>query len=341
MQKKNGQANTLKGLPEYKTRVPEQISGSNGSKSDHRPFPAETRMANAKALQSALRRRERAVKANPAEAANWFDYGKMLLEIGRNREAEEALRESFRRPPTSANYRYYLGEALGNNGKFDEAASHFEFLAEVDPKLLDPMSTIGLSALTDLAYCRGDWGAGHEEGIARTNAALRERKPVFEAGLQHGQTHARADILRPAARGAWDLIEVKSSGQVKEEHYDDVAFQKHVDEGAGVRVGRCFVMHVDKTYVRQGKVEADRLLTLADVTQEIKPLKSKVPAEVKSMLSVMAREKCPDAPIGTQCSGCDLYDDCWSFLPRRSVFSLHRIGSTAYKLMEQGILKTA
>ena len=186
-----------------------------------------------------------------------------------------------------------------------------------------------------------DWSSGHDAGIAQTSTALRDRIPIFEAGFQHGQTHARADILRPAARGAWDLIEVKSSGQVKDEHYEDVAFQKHVYEGAGVRIGRCFVMHVDKTYVRKGEVEAARLLKLADVTQEIKHLKSKVPAEVKRMLSVMAREKCPDAPIGRHCADCCLYQDCWSFLPERSIFSLHRAGAMAYDLKEQGILKTA
>jgi hypothetical protein len=100
-----------------------------------------------------------------------------------------------------------------------------------------------------------DWGSGHDAGIAQTRSAIRKRKPVFEAGFQDGMTHARADILKPASGGEWELIEVKSSAQVKEEHLDDVAFQKHVYEAAGIRVGRCSVMHVDKTYVRRGKLD--------------------------------------------------------------------------------------
>lgn len=87
-----------------------------------------------------------------------------------------------------------------------------------------------------------DWSSGHDAGIAQTSTALRDRIPIFEAGFQHGQTHARADILRPAARGAWDLIEVKSSGQVKDEHYEDVAYNAQFE----VRVLESCVRHFPK-----------------------------------------------------------------------------------------------
>lgn len=184
-----------------------------------------------------------------------------------------------------------------------------------------------------------DWNSGHETGVAQTKAVLGERKPIFEAGFQHGKTHARADILNPAARGRWDLIEVKSSTAVKEEHLDDVAFQKHVYEGAGVSIGRCFVMHVDKTYVREGELDVSRLLQLTEVTKEIKPLAGELPSNVTRLLTVMSRTRCPDAPLGPHCAGCALYDECWSFLPGRHVFSLHRAGQRAYDLMEEGILE--
>lgn len=168
MQKKNGNENTSGGLPAYKSQVPAQGPGNNGSKPDHEPHSPT---AQAVKVQSALRRHERAVRVHPEEAANWFAYGKMLLDIGRGGEAEEALREAFRKAPHSANYRYYLGEALGDNGKYKEAASHFRFLADVDPKLQDPMSTIGLSALTNLAYCLGEMG-DWEEAFATLQPAL-------------------------------------------------------------------------------------------------------------------------------------------------------------------------
>jgi hypothetical protein len=183
-----------------------------------------------------------------------------------------------------------------------------------------------------------DWSRGHEAGIAQTGTILGERRPVFEAGFQHGDTHARADILKPSTGGGWELIEVKSSSKVKEEHHDDVAFQKHVYAGAGISIRRCSVMCVDTTYVRKGDLEAERLLKLTDVTDEIKPLATKVPSEVKRQLSVMGKTKRPEGKLGPHCADCLLYDQCWSFLPERHVFSLYRAGQKAFDLMDQGIL---
>ena len=184
-----------------------------------------------------------------------------------------------------------------------------------------------------------DWTSGHERGIAQTDAVLAEKRPIFEAGFQHGKTHARADILIPAAGGRWDLIEVKSSSAVKEEHLHDVAFQKHVYQGAGLRIDRCSVMHVDKSYVRQGMVDAGGLLARTDVTDEIKPLEGGIPAEVKRQLRVMSRAEAPDARWVALCNDCDLHPRCWAFLPEHNVFSLCAAGTKAVQLMEAGVLR--
>ena len=183
-----------------------------------------------------------------------------------------------------------------------------------------------------------DWNDGHEAGIAQTAEVIGKRQPLFEAGFQHGKTHARADILNPASNGRWDLIEVKSSTEVKEEHLDDVAFQKHVYNAAGIHIRRCFVMHVDKTYVRKGELDIKGLFKRTEVTDDIKPLAVDIPERIKRLLSVMSKAKAPDANLGPYCAKCPLYDECWSFLPDRHVFQLNRAGQKAYDLMDRDIL---
>ncbi len=183
-----------------------------------------------------------------------------------------------------------------------------------------------------------DWRSGHEAGIAQTSAAVRERKPIFEAGFQHGMTHARADILNPSSGGRWDLIEVKSSSTAKKEHLYDVAFQKHVYERAGISIDRCCVMHVNRNYVRRGNLDVAQLLVCTDVTSEIQPLAPGIPVEIKRQLSVMSLPGPPEAVIGPPCDGCGFHDDCWAFLPERNVFSLYRAGRKAYDLMDRNIL---
>lgn len=183
-----------------------------------------------------------------------------------------------------------------------------------------------------------DWKAGHKAGIDQTAALIDAKKIIFEAGFQFDHIHARADVLIPVARGKWDLVEVKSSSKAKEEHLDDIAFQKYVYEKAGIRIRRCSVMHVNKGYTRRGDVKADQLLTLTEVTDDIKPIAPEVPAEVKRQLSVMSKTRAPDADLGPQCDGCVLHDDCWAFLPEHHVFSLYYGKKKAYSLMNQGIL---
>ncbi len=184
-----------------------------------------------------------------------------------------------------------------------------------------------------------DWSHGHDQGIAQTRDALRHRKPLFEAGFVHGSLHARADILEPAANGRWDLIEVKSSSKVKDEHIPDVAFQKQVYEGAGVRIRRSYVMHVDTSYVRSGEVDPEGLLQRTEVTDEVKDQADVVRSEAKRMVAVMSARKCPKTDIGPHCADCPLYGNCWSFLPERHVFNLTRGGEKCFDLMDQGILK--
>jgi hypothetical protein len=184
-----------------------------------------------------------------------------------------------------------------------------------------------------------DWGSGHEAGVAQTAALLPQRKPIFEAGFQHAKLHARADILNPSTGGKWDLIEVKSSSKVKEEHLPDVAFQRHLYERAGIRINRCFLMHVDMSYVRSGSLNANKLFACEDVTADIAPWKAEIPKEIRRQLSVMAQAKAPAPVMCPECqSGCPLYDECWSFLPEHSVFSLYSSGQKAYDLMSRNIL---
>src|SRR5262249_47962476 len=73
---------------------------------------------------------------------------------------------------------------------------------------------------------------------------------IFEAAFEHSGVRVRVDILERLPRGYWGMREVKSSGEVKEYHYHDVAVQLHVLRNAGVRVSSIEILHVNKRYVR-------------------------------------------------------------------------------------------
>src|SRR5690606_32126297 len=67
-----------------------------------------------------------------------------------------------------------------------------------------------------------------DEAVARTKKTLSENpSAIFEGAFIFNEVLVRVDILENNLDGTWNLIEVKSSSNVKPNpHYDDVAIQK-------------------------------------------------------------------------------------------------------------------
>jgi hypothetical protein len=92
----------------------------------------------------------------------------------------------------------------------------------------------------------------------------------FERAFQTFDRYARSDIVvTDKATGAVNIYEIKSSASVKDDHYDDVAFQKMVAESSGSTVDRCFVITLNGDYIRQGDIDPEQLFTVTDVTEQI------------------------------------------------------------------------
>ncbi len=165
------------------------------------------------------------------------------------------------------------------------------------------------------------------EAVASTRAAVKAgARAIYEAGAIHENVLVRADILvRTAGNKAWDLIEVKSSTEVKDVYLHDVAVQRFVLQGAGYPIRRCFLMHIDNEYVRKGEIDPNGLFALTDITDKVLGLQKSVPTQLRAMQVMLARSKAPDVPIGAQCFDpyeCLFNSHCWSKVPEYSVFDL-------------------
>ncbi len=175
--------------------------------------------------------------------------------------------------------------------------------------------------------------------------AAKARKPLFEAGFVFGRAYALADILVPVAANRWDLIEVKSSTGVREEHLLDTAYQRWTYEGAGLSINNCSVMYLDREYVREEKLEPEKLLAQQDVTSQTLELVPQVIREAARLRQVLDQKQAPEIKIGPQCRTpheCPLMEMCWGFLPQEDgVFSLVSGTQKAFRWMGQGILSLA
>ena len=175
--------------------------------------------------------------------------------------------------------------------------------------------------------------------LDETKKLIEEKKIIFEAGVMVDGLYSRADILTPNKDG-WDIIEVKSGTEVKEVNVHDVAFQKHVYEKAGLKIRKCFLMHINNEYVKKGEIEVKKLLTNEDITKEVEGEMKGIQDRIKNMKVILASDVPPDSKISKDCATpytCPV-EDCHNFLPEHNIFHLYRINKKkAYELVDSGV----
>ncbi|MBI2112007.1 Dna2/Cas4 domain-containing protein, partial [Candidatus Woesearchaeota archaeon] len=133
------------------------------------------------------------------------------------------------------------------------------------------------------------------ENIKKSKELLQKRKILFEAAVTTDHLYGRADILVPAGKDEWDIIEVKSSSKVdKNKHYHDLSFQRYVYEKAGLKIRKCFLMHLNKEYVRNGEVDVKKLFVQEDLTSEIDKVMAEVPKNIKFLLEIVNSKRFPN-----------------------------------------------
>jgi hypothetical protein len=179
-----------------------------------------------------------------------------------------------------------------------------------------------------------------DASIEKTKELIDARKPIFEAGIEadygNDKIYARADILNPVGDNEWDIIEIKSSTKVDDENIHDVSFQKHVYEKAGLKIRNCYILHVNNEYVRDGKLEYEKLVKEDDITTEVNGV-SGIEDRINEMFDVIHTgslegldKKYIDDDgklllhVGRHCNVPDKcrIPVCWDVLPKYNVFHL-------------------
>lgn len=153
-------------------------------------------------------------------------------------------------------------------------------------------------------------------------------KLIYEGAFAAVGVLIRCDMLKKNPDGSWDLIEVKSSTSVKEEHIPDAALQRYVLEAAGVKVGKVWLMHINPKFVKDGPINPKKFFTKADITGETAALLPAVRENLDKFMEALAGP-CPEPGIGRHCSDpydCDFRHHCWKDVPPYSIYDIPRLG---------------
>jgi CRISPR/Cas system-associated exonuclease Cas4 (RecB family) len=182
-------------------------------------------------------------------------------------------------------------------------------------------------------------GLEFEENLEKTKQHIKSKDTIIEAGIQFENYFIRADILESAGK-SWNLYEIKATTEAKPEHIQDLAFQKFVCEKAGLAIKNCYVLHLNKEFVKNGEIKAEELIQKEEVTEQVE-LVTDIEKHAKAALEIINSDSTPPITISPDCNkphDCALKEECWGTLPKHNVLELTN-WRVYWKLFDEGIIE--
>lgn len=218
---------------------------------------------------------------------------------------------------------YVLGIKCPNAIWFKKYRKDLE--AEKNQAVLDNGTAVGeLACDRFLGGVRITAKPWEDAAITQTKSAISEKAPfIYEATLSTDTgEYCAVDILRNNNDGTWDIIEVKSTTEPHDYHYIDASFQRYVFTKCGINVRNCFIMTLNKEYVRHGDLDLEQLVALHDVTADLQDIET-VQHEIERIRAVLDGPELGVAISKTKCNKfyeCGYKCHCWKDVPQYSVF---------------------
>ena len=156
--------------------------------------------------------------------------------------------------------------------------------------------------------------------IAHTQDALNspEVLVIYEAAFLHDDTLVRVDVLIRHPAG-WEIVEVKSSTKLKDEHIKDASIQAYIAKACGINIVKIQIAHINNAFVYQGNHNYDGFLIEVDITNQAEKLGPLVPdwiASLKPFATTGAAD--PEVAMGEQCTkpyNCPYQARCGALIP--------------------------
>jgi len=177
----------------------------------------------------------------------------------------------------------------------------------------------------------GNFAAGN--ALAQTAAIIENASvpAIFEAAFRFQGVFIRVDILQRQPGNRWRLIEVKSSTSCKDHSLYDLAIQLYVLSGCGFDVTSACLMHLDRSYVYDGKShDATKLFTIVDFTAEVRAIEKEVTGLVAAQRNVLLNPIPPTTPPGGHCGDpyeCEFFSTCNLPLPANHISMLPNLSA--------------
>ena len=179
--------------------------------------------------------------------------------------------------------------------------------------------------------------------INDTKKALKNDKCIItEASFNYDNNFCSVDILKKDGNN-YEIYEVKSSTHVTEVYLNDISYQVYVLKSLGYNVVKASIVYINNKYVRNGKLELNKLFNIKDVTKDSLSRQDMVKENIDSIRLYMKNTNEPIENLDIKCSEpypCPFFNYCSRNLPKDNIFNIRSLRkSTMYKLYNEGIYK--
>lgn len=194
-------------------------------------------------------------------------------------------------------------------------------------------------------YALVNYSPNETEMLAATAKLMDECVPVIaEATFAYNDLLCRVDVLKNLSGKEVELYEVKSSAEIKDSYWDDVAFQYYVLTKLGYHVKKACLVYVNNKYVRKGEIDLSQMFATLDMTDFAIKKEQKVHDLIENIRAYLKQDVEPKYDIDLQCFGkkvkkdkigiklpkkksekstqCGFFDYCIEHLPQPNIFSV-------------------
>src|ERR1035441_2421883 len=172
---------------------------------------------------------------------------------------------------------------------------------------------------------------GKAIAITRELVANPDVPAIFEATFEADNVLVRVDVLKRDEGNSFQILEVKSSTEPKDEYLYDIGIQKHVLTHSGLKVSKASLMHLNREYVYSGgDYDRSSLFQTLEVTPDLAIDEAKIESLAKEQLTILRASEPPEAHPGSHCKtpvACEFFDLCNVPVPEYHVSTLPSISA--------------
>ncbi|MCQ2537037.1 MAG: DUF2779 domain-containing protein [Lachnospiraceae bacterium] len=148
---------------------------------------------------------------------------------------------------------------------------------------------------------------------------------ICQASFSWNGNFCNVDILR-CFEDHVDIVEVKSSIKVSDVFLYDMAYQYLILTQCGLKVEHVYNLHLNKDYVRKGKLSIKKLFELTDCTEEVIKRRQFVKEKIREINKTVKSQEEPEVELSESCSmpyDCVYWNYCSRKLPKPNLFDVH------------------